>query len=73
MCEYTFEIKITLKKHMNTKHEAYNCDKCSAQYKTSMKLLNHMAECQEKGKKDKLYCIEYRFSCKTKKNLKAHE
>ena len=73
MCEYTFEIKTTLKKHMNTKHEIHNCGKCSAQFKTLMKLLNHMAECQERNKKDKLHCSECCFSCKTKKNLKAHD
>ena len=26
-----------------------------------------------KGKKDKLYCIECCFSCKTKNNIEAHE
>ena len=30
-------------------HEVGNCDKCSAQFKQSMKLLKHMEECQEKG------------------------
>ena len=73
MWDYSCENKITLKKNMNTKHEMHNCDKCSAQFKTSMKLLNHMAEWQERGKSYKLYCTECCFSCKTKKNPKAHE
>ena len=50
-----------------------NFDKKWCTIQTSMKLLNPMAECQEKGKKDKLYYIECSFSCKTKKNLKPHE
>ena len=53
MCEYSIEIKITLKKHMSTKHEVKNCDNCRAQFKTWMKLQKHMAECQGKGKKDR--------------------
>ena len=63
MCDYSFENKITLQKHMKTKLEVHTCDKCSAQIKTSIKLLNCMAECQEGGKKDKLYCSKCRFSC----------
>ena len=45
MWDYSCENKITLKKNMNTKHEMHNCDKCSAQFKTSMKLIKYMAEC----------------------------
>ena len=41
---------------MNTKHEVHICYKCNAQSKTSLKLIKHMAECQERGKKDKAYC-----------------
>ena len=37
MCEYSFENKIKPKKHMNTKILMHNCDKYSAQLKTSMK------------------------------------
>ena len=66
MCEYSFENKITLKKHINTKHNMHNYNKGSAQFKTSLKLLKHMAECQERGNKDKLYRDECGFSCKTK-------
>ena len=62
--------KFTLKKHMNIKYEVYNCEECSAQLKTSIKLLKHMTECQEGGKKDTLYFDECGFSCKTKKILK---
>ena len=57
MCEYSFENKTTLKKQMNTKHEVYNFDKCSAQLKTSLKILKHMAKCQERGKTDKFIVI----------------
>ena len=49
MCEYSFENKIPPKKHMNTKNYVHNCAKCSAQFKTSMKLKMHMAECQGKS------------------------
>ena len=69
MCEYFFENKITFKKHINTKYEVHNCDKCSAQFKTSMKLIKHMAKWQESGKKDNLYRNELSFNCKTKKTL----
>ena len=58
---------------MNTKHEVHNFDKCIAQLKTSMKVIKHMTECQERGKKEKLYCDKLSFSCKPKKNLKAHD
>ena len=44
--------------HENKKEEN-KCDKCIAQFKTSMKPLNHMTECQKGSKKDKSYC--YRF------------
>ena len=49
MCYYSFKNNITLKKHMNTKHEVHNCDKFSGQFKTSLKLIKYMAECQERG------------------------
>ena len=58
---------------MNRKHKVHNCDKCSAQFKTSMKLVKHMAESQERGKTDQSYCDDCGFSCKTKKNLRAHK
>ena len=51
--------------------KVHSCDKCIAQLKTSMKLLKHLAECLELGKKDKLYYNECGFNCKTKKTLKA--
>ena len=70
MCDYSFENKTTLQKHMKTKHEVINIVHKS---KPEKKLLNHMVECQEGGKKDKLYCIECRFSCIQWKNLKEHE
>ena len=73
MCEYSFEIKITLKKHINRKQEVHNCDKRSAQLETSMKMLKHMVECPERGKKDKCYCDVCGFSCKTMKTPKSHE
>ena len=57
---------------MNTKHKVHNFDKCSAQFKTLMKLLNHRAECQGRGKKGEVYYGEFCFCSKTKKNLKAH-
>ena len=40
------------------------------QFKPSMKLLKHMAECKERGLKDRLYYDECGFSFKTKKNQK---
>ena len=40
MCENSFENKITHKKHMITKQLVYNCDKSSAEFKTSMTCLN---------------------------------
>ena len=58
---------------MDTKHKVHNCDKGSAQFITSMKLLKHITEFQEIGMKDKVYYDECGFSCKTKNNLKAHE
>ena len=42
---------------MITKHEVYNFDKHSAQLWTSMKILKHMATCQERGKTDKFIVI----------------
>ena len=71
MCEYSFENKITPKRHMITKHLVYNCDKCSAEFKTSMTLLKRMADCQEGGKKDEFCCDECGFSCKNKKYLEC--
>ena len=59
MCEHSFENKIMPKKHMNTKQRVYNCDKCSAELKTSMTLLKHMTDTQEQGKKDKFCCHEW--------------
>ena len=57
---------------MNTKHKVHIYNKCSAQFKTSRKMLMQLAECQERGKKDMLYCDDCGFSCKTKSDL-AHE
>ena len=37
-----------------------------------MKLLKHRAECQKRGKKDKIFCDDWGFSFKIKKNIKAH-
>ena len=34
MCEYSYEINITLKRNKNTKHEVHNCDTYIAQFKT---------------------------------------
>ena len=63
------------KNHTEEAHEhnkkVHSCDKCIAQLKTSMKLLKHLAECLELGKKDKLYYNECGFNYKTKKQLKA--
>ena len=72
MCEYSFKNETTLNKHMNTKHKVHNCGKCSAQFEPSLKLLKQMAEGQERGRKYKFYYDECGFSCKTKKNPKAH-
>ena len=36
---------------MKTKHEVYNCDKCSSKLRTSMKVLKHFAKCQERGQR----------------------
>ena len=47
-----------------------NCDKCSAQIKTSMKLLKHIAEYQKRGKKEKLHCDDYDSVAKQRKTLK---
>ena len=73
MCEYSFENEITLMMLMNTKHKVNSCHTCSARFKTSMKLIRHIAEFGERGKKDKLYYDELSFSCKTKKYHEAHE
>ena len=65
MCDYSFETKITLNKHMNKMHRVYNCHTCSAEFTTSITLLKPMADCQERGKKDKFCFDECGSSCKT--------
>ena len=57
---------------MKTNHVEHACDKFSAQFKKSMELLKHIAECQESDKGGKFHCDECSFSCKNKKNLKKH-
>ena len=71
MCEYSIKNKYTLSNKTNTKHIVHNCDKFCAQFKSSMKLLNQIAVCQERGMKDNLYYDECSFSCKTEKNPKS--
>ena len=55
MFKQYFKNKITLKKHMYMKLKVHNQDKCSTQLKKINEMLWSMAECQEKGNKDKLY------------------
>ena len=54
---------------MNTKHEVSIGDKCSAQLKTSIKIIKHMPKCQEKGKTYKFMVICVTKQSKTLNNM----
>ena len=44
LCGATFKKDITLKKHVNTKHDDQNCKVCHEVFKTSMEVLKHVAK-----------------------------
>ena len=66
-CDFTSKNEISLKKHKNTKHVEHKCEKCPAQFQTSIELLKHRAEHQESDKGGKFNCDECSFRCTNKK------
>ena len=71
-CDFTSKNEISLKKHINTKHVEHKCEKCPAQFQTSIELLKHRAEHQESDKGGKFNCDECSCRYTNKKNLKKH-
>ena len=44
LCDYKCEKRPTLNKHINSKHTEQKCKVCSKDFKTSMQLVNHVAQ-----------------------------
>ena len=44
ICGNKFKKEITLRKHINTKHEEQNCKVCNASFKTMIEVLQHVAK-----------------------------
>ena len=54
LCGATFKKNITLKKHVNTKHDDQNCKVCHEVFKTSMEVLKHVAKEHSSNIKDNI-------------------
>ena len=51
-CTYKTKKEITLKKHINTKHNSQKCKVCDIVLKTSMEMLKHVAKEHSRNMKE---------------------